>query len=134
MDKDINMTQFWLIPMGIYMVWMFFYFIINFVISAKKIREKNYDNMYLYYEKKPWANKLLNRKGFLSGPLLFLTIHFSFFSLCHFYAILCFKYYYFCTLSICFGLSWSIWNSSCFYMDYFSKKYEASLQRLDQVQ
>lgn len=133
-NKAFNVWNFIVIPIFMYVCWMILYFTINFVISAKKIKDKNYETMYNYYERKPWAKKLFDRKGCIRGPLLFLSFHFFFFCLCHIYAIMCFMNIYICTISLCFWLTWSIWNSSCFYMDYFSKKYEASLTRLDQVQ
>ena len=130
-SKPLDLTQIFGIPVAVYLIWIGLYFIINFVISAKRIRERNYDTMYIYYEKKPWAKKLLDRKGIFRGPVLFLSFHFAFFFVCHCMAVLCFKFYWFNLISVMFWLTWSIWNSSCFYMDYFSKKYEASLQRMD---
>ena len=41
---------------------------------------------------------------------------------------------HFIGLLICIWLTWSIWNASCFYMDYFAKKYEASMQRLEALE
>lgn len=47
---------------------------------------------------------------------------------------LCFYSFYMNTLMVCLWLTWSVWNASCFYMDYFAKKYEASMQRLEQLE
>ena len=41
---------------------------------------------------------------------------------------------HFNTFCIILWITWSIWNGSSFYMDYFGKKYELSLQKLDMVQ
>lgn len=133
-NQPLSFYKFFLMPLSFYLCWLIVYFFINFVIAAKRIRERNYDTLYYYYNNQPWANKLLDRKGCLRGPVLFLSFHFVFFFICHCYALLCWCSYYFATFSVVFWLAWSLWNSSCFYMDYFSKKYEASLSRLDQVQ
>ena len=74
------------------------------------------------------------RLGNGMAPVIFVSIHFAFFLVCHFGSLLCFYSFEFHTFALLFWLIWSIWNGSCFYMDYFSKKYEASLQRLEEVE
>ena len=121
-------------PLVFYFIWVSLYYTINFVISADRIKKRNYDNMYILYNKKPWAKKLLNTFGEGFAPVMFISIHFSFFFICHLGSISCFFYETFHTFCIVFWLTWSVWNSSCFYMDYFAKKYNASLERLEQVE
>lgn len=134
LDTTFSWYRFIVIPTSLYFVWIFCYFLINFVFAAKRIRERNYDNMFNYYCQKKWAHKILYQLGPKMAPAIFLSIHFAFFLVTHFGSIICMYSYEFHTLSIVIWLTWSIWNASCFYMDYFSKKYEASLQRLEEVE
>lgn len=114
-------------PIGYYFVWAVFYFVVNFIISAKKIREKRYDNMFEYQRRIPWARKIIYRYGRRMSRLVFLGGHMSWFLLAHIFAIPTFYIYEWHTFLLILWLTWSIWNGSCFYMDYFSKKYELSL-------
>ena len=68
------------------------------------------------------------------APFIYLSYHFMFFFVFHCYAMINMFSYEFHTFSIVLWLTVSIWNGSCFYMDYFAKKYEASLQRLAEVE
>jgi len=65
---------------------------------------------------------------------MFLTLHFCFFFCCHLVSFLSFYSYTWATGGTLLYLTWSIWNASCFYMEYFAKKYQASLEKLDEVQ
>jgi hypothetical protein len=103
------------------------YIIINFFLAEKRIRERNYINMYNHYLSKPYYNKIITRAGKLSGPPIFIVGSGIFFFFTLNIGILCLKSYIFSTFCVWLWLTWSVWNSSCFYMDYFSKKYEASL-------
>ena len=81
-----------------------------------------------------YYNNLLHKLGPEMAPFIFLSVHFAFFFVCHLFSMICLYNFYWHTFSILFWLTWSIWNGSCFYMDYFSKKYEISLQRLEEVE
>jgi hypothetical protein len=131
LDTSFNFKKFFVYPLAFYFLWVSVYFCINFVISAKRIRERNYDNMFMYYEKQKWARNVLYKLGAGFAPFIFISLHFIFFFMCHCASMLCLWSYYFHSFAIALWLTWSIYNASCFYMDYFSKKYEASLQRMD---
>jgi hypothetical protein len=133
-DLEFDMAKFFYVPVGFYILWLTVYFMINFVIAAKRIKERNFENMYGYYLKKKWAYDLVHKFGPGMGPVIFLSFHFLFFFVCHIFSMFCFYSFYWHTISILFWLTWSVWNGSCFYMDYFSKKYELSLQRLEEVE
>ena len=128
------MAKFFYVPVGFYILWIAIYFMINFVLAAKIIKERNFDNMYGYYIKQKWAFDLLHKFGPAMAPVIFLSVHFMFFFVCHIFSMVCLYSFYWHTICILFWLTWSIWNGSCFYMDYFSKKYEIGLQRLEEVE
>ena len=134
LDTSFDFYKFFVYPIACWFVWVALYFIINFVVSAKRIRERNYDNMYGYYSRIAWSRTLMNKCGEKLAPVVFVSILFGMFILCHCGSILCFYSFYFHTFAILFWLTWSIWNASCFYMDYFSKRYEASLQKLEEIE
>ena len=121
-------------PIAFYFVWVTIYYLINFVLARKRIRDRNYDNMFESYQKKPWAKKFLNTFGHNFAPVIFIAAHFAFFFTCLICAMPCLYSYEWHTFCMIFWLTWSVWNGSCFYMDYFSKKYESSLQRLEEVE
>lgn len=50
-DTSFDFNKFFIYPMGCYFIWVSIYFVINFVVAAKRIRDRNYDNLFLYYEK-----------------------------------------------------------------------------------
>jgi hypothetical protein len=132
-DTPIDFVRFFAVPLLVYFVWLVIYFAINFWLSAKKISERNYDNMYNYYSRKPWAQGMMTSFG-IRPTLMFCVIHFTFFFCCHLCSLLVWYSQLWHGICIVFWLTVSIWNSSCFYMDYFSKKYEASLQAMEQVE
>ena len=133
-DLEFDMAKFFYVPVGFYLVWIMIYFMVNFVLAKKRIQQRNYDNMYNYYMRIGWAYKLTHKLGPSMAPFVFLSIHFAFFFVCHIFSMICIYSFYWHTFSILLWLVWSIWNGSCFYMDYFSKKYEISLQRLEEVE
>uniref|UniRef100_A0A7S3MV10 Glycerophosphocholine acyltransferase 1 n=1 Tax=Strombidium inclinatum TaxID=197538 RepID=A0A7S3MV10_9SPIT len=131
---SFSVTKFFLAPVCLYFLWVTVYFIINFVVSADRIRQRNYESMFVYYDKQGWAHRILYRLGNRMAPAIFLSLHFLFFLTCHCFSILCYYSQVFNTLALVFWLTWSIQNGASFYMDYFSKKYEVSLQKLEQVE
>lgn len=133
-DSSFEFKKIFAFPLAYYFAWAFFYYMVNFVISARKIKERNYDNMWTYYHAKEWSRKLIYLFGKPWGQLTFLFFHMLWFVLAHFFAIPVLYFQSLHTFLLILWLTWSIWNGSCFYMDYFSKKYELSLQRLEQVQ
>ena len=133
-DTSFDVYKFFVYPLCFYFCWVSVYFTINFVVAARRIRERNYDNMFHYYANQKWSRDFMYRLGPSFAPIIFISAHFIFFFLCHCCSMLVLYSYPFATFCIVLWLTWSIWNGSCFYMDYFSKKYEASLQRLEEVQ
>eukprot|EP00355_Strombidium_rassoulzadegani_P010128 CAMPEP_0168618604 /NCGR_PEP_ID=MMETSP0449_2-20121227/6158_1 /TAXON_ID=1082188 /ORGANISM="Strombidium rassoulzadegani, Strain ras09" /LENGTH=218 /DNA_ID=CAMNT_0008659485 /DNA_START=1070 /DNA_END=1724 /DNA_ORIENTATION=+ len=73
LDTTFSFKKFYLVPVSIYMVWVSIYFIINFVVAAKRIRKRNYDNMFLLYEKKEWAQKIMYKFGAGMAPFIFIS-------------------------------------------------------------
>ena len=128
LNVEFSYTKFYLYPLAAYFVWFLYYYLINFKFAKQRIADRKYDNMFKLYWNQKWSQKMLLALGKSKVVLMFFIIHFSFFFSCHFVSILCFYSFYFHTFCIVFWLAWSIWNASCFYMDYFSKKYEASLK------
>lgn len=132
-DTPIDFQRFFLFPLSIYLAWNVTYWFLNFVLAAKRIRDRNYDTLFGYFTRMEWAKNLLYNQR-LPPSVLFVSYHACFFFCCHLVAIVCWQSQVFHTFYMFFWITVSIWNSSCFYMDYFSKKYEASLQRLEEVE
>ena len=133
-DTSFDFYKFFVYPLGCYFMWVTVYFTINFVVAAKRIRSRNYDNLFLYYEKQPWARKVMYKLGPGMAPVIFITCHFIFFFICHCASIICLYSFQWHTCCLLFWLLWSVRNASNFYMEYFARKYELSLQRLEEVE
>lgn len=131
-DKSLDFYKFFLVPLGFYYSWVTVYYLINFVLAADRIKRLNYENMWVYYSKKEWFNKFMSK--FKYPGIIFVGMHFVFWTICHCWALLCYKYYLFNTFAVLFMLSSSIWNSAGYYFSYFSKKYEANLKKMEEVE
>lgn len=129
------LTKFlFIIPLGLYFLWAFLYFLKNFVFSAKRIQERKYENMYVYYMNQPWAAKIITSFGKKFGPIVFMSFHVGFFVVSAVFAIMGYCSFWIHTILLSMWTTMSIWNGANFYMEYFSKKYEQSLKRLEELE
>ena len=123
-----------LIPLGLYLLWAFLYSLKVFVISSKKIKDRNYETMYVYYMNQAWAAKILSSFGLRYAPILFMSLHVTFFIVSAGFAILAYYSFIAHTILMLGWVTLSIWNGANFYMEYFSRRYEASLQTLENIE
>jgi len=119
-------------PTKYYLLWASIYFLIIFVIRAKHIVEKNYDNLYRYFKSSGWTREQLNKFGKVGAPIAFMLFHFLFYLTGHILGMLCYHHQYFNYLMAFIWISVAFKNGAGFYMDYFSKKYEDQLKALEQ--
>ena len=127
-------TRLFLIPLGLYILWAFLYSLKVFFISSKRIQERNYETMYIYYMNQPWAAKILNTFGKNLAPLVFMSLHVTFFIISSVFAIFAYSYFIVHTFLMMMWITMSIWNGANFYMEYFSRRYESSLKRLEEIE
>ena len=128
------LNRMFVIPLLLYLLWAGLYSLKVFVISSKKIKEKNYETMYVYYMDQPWAASILSRFGLRFAPLVFMSLHVSFFVISSIFALLAYQSFYLHTFLLLMWVTLSIWNGANFYMEYFSRKYEQSLRALEELQ
>jgi len=133
LNTEFSYMNFFGYPLILYFTWFAIYFMINFVFARERISRKKYDNMFKLYWNQKWSHALLSALGKDKVYLMFFFVHFSFFFSCHLVSILCFYYEYFHTFAVCFWLTWSVWNAANFYFNYFSKKYEGSLAKMEEI-
>lgn len=124
-ESQFDFKKMVLIPLGFYYVWVIVYYLINFKLGEERIRTRNYMNIHRFYMAKQWYRDLMSK--YTNPGVVFIAIHFSFWTVAHFWAILCYQYYAINTFAILLWLTVSIWNSAGYYFQYFSKKYEISL-------
>lgn len=120
---------------GFYLVWAVVYYIIMFVIAKRRIKERGYGNLKIYYESSnPKVKKTLNKYGEKYSGIMYLLYHFSISMFSSTLALASyFSFYVHCLLMI--GLvSTCFWNGATYYMDHFSKKYEVNLTKMDEIQ
>ena len=123
-----------LIPFGLYFLWAFLYYMKMFVISPKRIAERNYETLFIYFMKMKTPNRVLQMFGQSLAPLFFMCFHAGFFIGSSILAILAYNSYIFSTLLVIAWTTNSLWNAANFYMEYFSKKYETNLKMLEQME
>jgi len=128
------LNRMFVIPLLLYLLWAGLYSLKVFVISSKKIKERNYETMYVYYMDQPWAAAILSRFGLRLAPLVFMSLHVTFFVISSIFALLAYQSFYLHTFLLMMWVTLSIWNGANFYMEYFSRKYEQSLRALEEVQ
>lgn len=58
-------------PIILYSIWVVVYFIFNFVIHPDKIKEQNYETLYMYFNRQKWAAKQFEKVGPKIAPVLF---------------------------------------------------------------
>ena len=63
-----------------------------------------------------------------------MCFHFMFFIISTLFAIVAYYSFEAHTFLMVFWLTISIWNGANFYMEYFARKYDESLRRLDQIE
>jgi hypothetical protein len=113
-----------LIPLALYLLWAGLYSLKIFIISSKRIKERNYETMYIYYMNQPWAAKILSRYGASYAPAIFMSFHISFFIVSSLFALAAYQSFVVHTTLLLTWITLSIWNGANFYMEWFSKKYE----------
>ena len=87
--------------------------------------------MYVYYYRQPGARRILHTFGVKFAPVVFMTCHILFFVVSSFFAIIAYHYFFVHTLMMIMWILVSIWNGANFYMEYFARKYETNLKRLE---
>lgn len=115
-------------PIGIYLVWLVGYGIVNFVLTSK-VAKYECDSSYRTFTTNPALRKKVE---WLPIPmeLIFLLSHFTFYLIMHLWAVLLFHSFYLNVLACFFWSYWSFFQGANYYMDYFAKKYETQLQKL----
>lgn len=129
---DLFITMF-IYPLLFYLLWVLLYSIKVFVISSKKIQERQYETMYVYYKRKPGIQKILGLLGPKFAPVIFMSGHIALFLVSAIVAIAAYLSYTMNTIFLFFWITLSIWNGANFYMEYFSKKYELNLKKLEEI-
>lgn len=134
LDTSFTWTEIVVIPLGLYGIHTMIMFLINFIWAKKRIAARNYETMFQYFERQKSWHKIFYRFGDKMAPVVFVSCQIFMFCVSHLLAISCFYSYSWNTALLILWLSWSVWNASCFYMDYFAKKYETSMLKLEALQ
>lgn len=122
-------------PILFWLCWMAVYWPINFVIAHDRIKTKNYNTLYFWFANQPRWYKWIEAQewwlGVWSGPVQFFFGHFVFMFTSHLVAMIGFEFYWF-NLAVCtFYIGVSQWNGANFYMEFFSKRYETKLAKIE---
>ena len=117
-----------------YIAWAIVYYLIVYVVAAKRIRARNYATLMTYYQEKDGVeNKFFNKFGARYAILMFLASHFLVCMLTSTIALLAYFNFWIHVALLVTMSSTCFWNGANYYMDYFSKKYEVNLAKLDEL-
>ena len=122
---------FFVMPSMIYFPWLIFYGLCNFVLTDKVING-TLDCSYKYFQKS--MNLLPKSMSFIPRPLIFLFFHWVYFQTCSLMSVLLWHSYWLNMAMACFLMQWSVYQGACYYMDYFAKRYESQLSKLDKLE
>jgi hypothetical protein len=119
----------------IYLMWVIPYYLFVFVILKKRIKERNYTTLVGYHiDRNTFVGKFVTKHGPKYQGILYCVSHFASCMIAVTVSMICFFSFYFNCLVMIVTSSVSFWNGATFYMDYFSKKYEINLKKLDELQ
>lgn len=119
-----------------YTTWAIIYYIINFKLLWDRINRNHYEVLYLYVEKqkKSVSARLMNCMGGKYKAPLFMLTHIILTVISGIFAIIQFQFQTANYLGVFLILSVALWNGSNYYFEYFSKKYERSLEAIEKLQ
>jgi len=112
-------------PYAIYIVWAALYFMFNFWVKAKKIKDKKYHTLYRKFKLIKWSRKILQKVGKKWSGLVFMTFHLGYFTVSHLFSLVCLYSEFMHTFLMCFFLFVMVWNGSAYYVKFF--KYTQTL-------
>ena len=120
----------WLLPTATYLVWSMSYSFINFVAKAKKIKRNNIQTLYRQFADLKGIQNWLKSKNLEMRPWIFMLGHFCLFQATSLLALIAYHCKWFNVLLMISYLTISAWNGANYYMEYFSKRYEKTLEQL----
>ncbi|CAI2367403.1 unnamed protein product [Moneuplotes crassus] len=117
-----------------YIIWAVVYFLILFVVKRRRIKERNYDTLFIYLSNNDkGARKLWYSKGKKFAPFFYMLTHMVIFLSLTCLSFLCFFSMYLNIFMIALTLFSSAWRGATFYMDYFCKQYEINLANIEEL-
>ena len=117
-----------------YLIWNVGYYLLVFIVLEKRIKERKYQTLVAYHiTKNTGAGKIFAKYGPEYEGLMYCISHAIGTTILITLSMLCFFSLYFNVFVIVFTSSVSFLNGASFYMDYFSKKYEINLTKLDNL-
>ena len=118
-------------PYIFYGIWLSFYFFVTFKISAEKIKKNDYKTLVAYWRAHRWFKAWVERNKEETVPYLYLLSHCGFFTICHCVALVKFHSQWFHFIVVTGYLFVSMWNGANYYMEFFSKRYEEKLAKIE---
>ena len=124
---------FFVYPLRAYSFFLFCYSTVMFVLTDK-VRKFEIECTYTYFAKGLVLPKWLGPIALLPLPIVFILSMWTFTFVAHLIACITYYNYYVNHVVAFFLMQWAVYNGACFYMDYFSKRYEKQLEKLDQLE
>lgn len=128
------LKEYYLSAVSIYLIWAISYYLMVFVLLKQRIKQRNYDTLVAFHITKETAvGKFLKSYGPAYEGVIYIVSHFLIIQIIFLFTIICYFSFYASLLVVMLTSSVSFWNGATFYMDYFSKKYEINLKKLDDL-
>jgi hypothetical protein len=127
-------NYFFVMPLAVYFAWLAVYGVINF-LCTDKVLDYTHDTVFRTFMTNKGLLKMLPKwSACIPLPIIFLFCHFLFYFVTHCLAVCLYHSYYLNMLAAFFFMQWSVVQGACYYMDYFSKRYESQLSKLVQLE
>ena len=135
MDGSFLM-HFFVYPYMAYMSWAIVHFMIIFVFTKNRIKRRGYETLYTtLLEMNPAGIvKKWMCRGEEFAPVFYMLSHMIFFLVTLLVSFLFYLNMWINFFIVLFLNLWSYWNGAKYYFDYFAKRYESSVKRLEELE
>lgn len=99
---------------------------------TSKVADYTYDSSYRTFTQNPALRKKVENLP-IPLPLLFLASHFAYYLVLHCLSVLLYHCYWLNIAACFFWIFISLYHGASFYMEYFARKYESQLAKLEEL-
>jgi hypothetical protein len=119
-----------------YVIWASAFYLVTFVIAKKRMEKRGYHNLYKMFmtKGKGFEYNFINKYGEKYTVPMYFVMHFLSFLVTSTIALPGFFFFSYSCVMMVYLCGSSFWNGATYYMDYFSKKYEVNLMKLDEIE
>ena len=114
-------------------MWLAIYSFLT-LVCTNDVRNYKVDSVYGTFTRNQGLLKTLKSVLWIPMPILFCICHFGFYFVTHLVAVVMWHSYWLNMLMAIFLMEYSVMQGAHYYMDYFAKRYENQLAKLNQLE